>query len=204
MSENGTDTATEPHGIWRPLTAYERFADRVSEVTGTISMWVVLPTIAVGFINTILRYVGQATGTKLTNNTIIELQWYLYSLIFLLGFGYILKHQINVRVDFWFANQSQRTRAWIDFWGHLIGLLPFCLIGLWVSIPQALASWRVWELSPDADGLPRAPIKMMIVVAFVLLFMQANAEMVRITAILRGHPDYVELPETPDAPIRVE
>lgn len=204
MSENGAGTKSEPHGMWRPFIAYEKFADAVSEFTGAIAMWVVLPTIAIGFTNTILRYVGQATGTKLTSNTIIELQWYLYSLIFLLGFGYVLKHQINVRVDFWFANQTQRTRAWIDFGGHLIGLIPFCYVGLRVSIPQALASWRIWELSPDSGGLPRAPIKMMIVVAFVLLLMQALAEMVRLVAILRNHPDYVEMPDTPEAPVRVE
>ena len=124
-------------------------------------MWIVIPTVAVGFVNVILRYVGQATSTRLTTNTIIELQWYMYSVIFLAGFAYILKHQINVRVDFWFANKPLKRRALIDFVGHWIALIPFCLIGVWVSFPQAWQSVRIWEQSPDADGqrpvLPSTP-----------------------------------------------
>ncbi|MEE9178163.1 MAG: TRAP transporter small permease subunit, partial [Acidimicrobiia bacterium] len=138
--------------------AYQRWADRFAEFTGKLAAWIVIPTVAVGFVNVVLRYIGQATSTRLTTNTIIELQWYMYSGIFLLGFPYILKHQINVRVDFWFANQPPKRRALIDFVGHWISLIPFCLIGVWVSFPQAWQSIRIWEQSPDADGLPRGPI----------------------------------------------
>jgi TRAP-type mannitol/chloroaromatic compound transport system permease small subunit len=187
VEENGEETAEETP----------------REFTGAIAMWTVIPTVALGFVNTILRYVGQATGRKLTNNAVIELQWYLFGIIFLVGFAYILKHQINVRVDFWYANQSQRRRAKIDFIGHWIGLIPFCLIGLWVSVPQAVASWEIWEQSPDADGLPRAPIKALLALSFFLLLIQAIAEQIKLAAVLAGHPDFVELEER-DAPIRIE
>lgn len=187
--------------LMRAALAYQRSVDRFAEWTGWLSKWVVVPTIVVGLANVILRYTGQFFGVRLTSNTYVELQWYLYSLIFLLGFAYILKHQINVRVDFWFANQPKKRKAWIDLVGHLIALLPFALIGLWVSIPQVQTSWRLNEQSPDAGGLPRAPIKTMIAVAFVFLLLQAIAEVIRLIAILRGLD--VEL-EEPEAPVRIE
>lgn len=187
--------------MMRAAFAYQRAADRLAEWTGSISKWVVIPTILVGLTNVILRYVGQFFSVRLTNNTLVELQWYLYSLIFLFGFAYILKHGINVRVDFWFAHQTKRTKAWIDFVGHLMGLIPFALIGLWVSIPQVQTSWRLNEQSPDAGGLARAPIKTMLAISFALLLIQALAEMVKVIGVLRGLD--VELEEL-DKPLRIE
>ncbi len=200
---------TRGHGdalvLMRIAFAYQRGADRFAEWTGWISKWVVIPTIVVGLANVILRYTGQFFEVRLTNNSWVEAQWYLYSLIFLFGFAYILKHQINVRVDFWFANQPPKRKAWIDFIGHLIGLIPFAFIGLWVSIPQVQTSWRLNEVSPNAGGLPLAPIKTMIAVAFGLLLIQALAEMVKLVAVLRGVTDlYLEELEKHEQPIRIE
>ena len=184
--------------------AYQRWADRFAEVTGKLAQWIVIPTVAVGFINVVLRYVGQATGRRLTTNAVIELQWYMYSGIFLLGFAYILKHQINVRVDFWFANQPAKRKAWIDFAGHWIALVPFCLIGIWVSFPQAWQSISIWEQSPDADGLPRGPIKMLLAIAFLLLFLQAIAEQIKLYAVITGRGKMVEQEAAHDQPVKVE
>jgi TRAP-type mannitol/chloroaromatic compound transport system permease small subunit len=166
-------------------------------------MWAVLPTVGIGFINVILRYTGQFFQIRLTNNAIIELQWYLYSMIFLFGFAYILKHQINVRVDFWFAKQPAKRKAWIDFVGNWIGLVPFALIGMWVSFPQAWQSIRVWEQSPDADGLPRGPIKGLLAVAFAFLFVQAMAEQIKLYAVLTDRAHMVEVDDR-HQPIRIE
>ena len=167
-------------------------------------MWAVLPTVGVGFVNVILRYTGKLMGQKLTTNAIVETQWYLYSLIFLLGFAYVLKHQINVRVDFWFANQALKRKAWIDFIGHWIALVPFCIVGMYVAIPQAWRSLINWELGPDASSLPRGPIKAMLGVAFVLLFIQAIAEQVKLFAVITDRGQMVEIDYDPDAPIRIE
>ncbi|HEY5686075.1 MAG TPA: TRAP transporter small permease subunit [Acidimicrobiia bacterium] len=200
----GDDTATARPGKWMSgALAYQRFADRFSEWMGKASQYAVIVTVVVGFTNVVLRYTGQLAGVRLTNNGLIEAQWYLYSLIFLFGFGYILKHQVNVRVDFWFANQPRRRKAWIDIIGHTISLIPFCLIAIWVSVPQVRTSWALNEQSPDPSGLPRAPIKTMIIVAFVLLLAQAIAEMVKLVAVLRGLESYVDSDET-DVPIRIE
>lgn len=222
--------------------------DKMSEGLGWLSQMIVPITILVGFGNVVLRYVGQFTGIKLTNNAIIELQWYLYTLIFFLGFSYILKNGINVRVDFWFANQTPKRKAWIDFIGHILALLPFCILAIYVTYNPVLTSWghrsnegvfsgwdkwdgtaeRIsnyratcdadpdcsitfatlirqmpWEISPDPDGLPRAPIKSMILVAFGSLFLQAIAEMIKLYAVLRGQEHLLKTAAS-DAPIRIE
>jgi TRAP-type mannitol/chloroaromatic compound transport system permease small subunit len=164
---------------------------------------VVIPTVAIGFINVVLRYTGQNIGRRLTSNAIIELQYYLFSIIFLLGFAYVLKHQINVRVDFWYAHQPVSRKAWIDFVGHWIGLIPFCLIGIWVSFPQAWNSIRVGEMSPDADGLPRGPIKALLAISFLLLLIQALAEQIKLYAVITGRGDIVH-PDRVQEHIRIE
>ena len=177
------------------LLAYQRWADRFSEHTGKLAQWVVIPTVIIGFVNVFLRYTGQNIGRRLTSNAIIELQLWLYAAIFLVGFAYVLKHQINVRVDFWYANQPVSRRAWIDFIGHWIALIPFCLVGIWVSFPQAWQSIDVWEQSADADGLPQGPIKALLAISFVLLLLQAVAEQIKLYAVITGRGHLVHLDE---------
>ncbi|MCA9973369.1 MAG: TRAP transporter small permease subunit [Anaerolineales bacterium] len=198
----------------RLLLRYVRIVDAFTDYLGAISMYLVILTVFIGFANVVLRYVGQLIGQRLTSNLFIELQWYLYSLIFFFGFAYILKHGINVRVDFWFAEQKPKVKAWIDLVGHLLALVPFCIIGLWVTYQPVLTSWGLrpngtwgtWELSPDPNGLPRAPIKTMIIIAFVTLLLQAIAELIKLIAIIRDQQDLVRdvLAQDAEAPLRIE
>jgi TRAP-type mannitol/chloroaromatic compound transport system permease small subunit len=201
VSETTAVAEQEVGPIMSAALAYQRSADRVSEFFGNLAQYFVLLTIVVGLVNTVLRYIGANVGTKLTSNAVIEAQWYLYSMIFLLSFGYVLKHGINVRVDFWFTNQSKRTKAWIDLIGHSISLIPFCGLGLWISWKGVTFSWSILEQSPDASGLPRYPIKTMILVGIIILSIQAVAEVIKNIAVLRGIDIDLEIP---DAPIRVE
>ncbi|MGB7861644.1 MAG: TRAP transporter small permease subunit [Acidimicrobiia bacterium] len=198
------DARRDAGPVFRAALGYQRYADQFSEVTGKIAQWAVIPTVIVGFVNVVLRYVGQATEQRLTNNSIIELQWYLYSAIFLFGFAYILKHQINARVDFWFAKQTITRKAWIDFVGNWIGLVPFAMIGIYVSVPQAWQSVSVWEQSPDANGLPRGPIKALLAIAFMLLLIQAIAEQIKLYAVITGRGEMVRVDLDKEKPIRVE
>ncbi len=198
----------------RLLLRYVRVVDALSEHMGNISMYLVIITVFVGFSNVLLRYVGQIIQQRLTSNLFIELQWYLYSLIFFFGFAYILKHNINVRVDFWYANRTPKTKAWINFVGHLVALLPFCLIALYFTYSPVLTSWGLrpdgswgtWELSPDPSGLPRAPIKSMIIFAFVTLLLQTVAELIKLAATIRDQQDLVAevLLSKEEAPLRIE
>ncbi|HRQ41964.1 MAG TPA: TRAP transporter small permease subunit [Chloroflexota bacterium] len=176
-------------------------------------MYLVLPTVFIGFANVILRYTGQYIGRRLTSNAIIEIQWYLYSLIFFFGFAYILKHNINVRVDFWYGQQSPKRKAIIDFAGHLIALVPFCILGLVVTYNPVMlswgrrfdGSWGTWEMSPDPSGLPRAPIKTMILFGFITLLLQAIVELIRLYGTLRDIDELQRTkPEEREAPLRIE
>ena len=167
-------------------------------------MWLVIVTVVIGFYNVLVRYLGQFIGAQLSSNLFIEMQLYLYSLVFFLGFPYILKNGINVRVDFIYANWSKKRKALLDFLGHLFFLVPDCVIGVWVTINPVITSWRQWEQSPDPDGLPRAPLKTMIIVAFALLLLQAISELIKLFAVLRGAEEEVkELAEHQEA-LRIE
>ncbi|MEB3358618.1 MAG: TRAP transporter small permease subunit [Synechococcales bacterium] len=182
--------------------------DALIEPIGKILNGLILITIAVGFYNVVARYIGRFLGMKLSSNLFIELQWYLFSITFLLSFAYILKHRSNVRVDIFETNWSDRRKASIGFWGTVLFLIPFCVLGLWVTFNPVLQSWGLlpdgtwgtWELSPDANGLPRAPIKSMVLVAFALLLVQSVSEAIKYWAVWFGYiegrsrPDDVELP----------
>jgi TRAP-type mannitol/chloroaromatic compound transport system permease small subunit len=185
------------------LLKFSKAVDYLTERMGDIANWVVLITVVIGFYNVFVRYIGRFIGLNLSSNVYIELQWYLYSIIFFLGFGYILKHGINVRVDILYAQWSEKTQAMIDFWATLLLLVPFCIIGLYVTYAPVLTSWGLrpngtwgtWEVSPDPSGLPRAPIKTMIIVAFVLMLLQAISQLIKYWAVIIGHHEVREILE---------
>jgi TRAP-type mannitol/chloroaromatic compound transport system permease small subunit len=193
------------------LRKYVQIVDAISEGLGWISMILVVATIVIGFFNVLARYVGRFIGLQLSSNLFIELQWYLFSLIFFFGFAYILKHNINVRVDFIYAKWPKKRKATLDFWGHLFFLIPFCILAIWVSISPVMrswgqlpdGSWGTWEISPDPSGLPRAPIKSMIVLAFTMLLAQTLSELIKLWPVMRGQGEFVPLEEI-EAPLRIE
>jgi TRAP-type mannitol/chloroaromatic compound transport system permease small subunit len=127
----------------RVLIKVAQAINRVSEWSGRLSSWMVTMTIAVGFYNVVARYIGRFVGLKLSSNALLELQWYLFSLTFFLGFAYFLKQGENVRVDFLYANWSEKRRAWVDPLDTLFFLIPFCILGIWVSFNPVLQSWGV-------------------------------------------------------------
>jgi TRAP-type mannitol/chloroaromatic compound transport system permease small subunit len=182
-------------GTMRVLLKLSSIIDTITERVGKFTEWLVLLVIAVGFYNVLGRYLGRYLGLKLSSNGFIEFQWYLFSLIFFLGFPYILKHGVNVRVDFLYTKWSETRKALVDFWGTLLFLIPFCLVGIYVTLSPVLKSWGLkpngswgrWELSPDPGGLPRAPIKTMIIVAFSLLLLQAISQAIKNLAIMQGN-----------------
>jgi TRAP-type mannitol/chloroaromatic compound transport system permease small subunit len=183
---------TAQGGPVNALLRVSRAIDAVTEAIGRLLPYLVLLMIGVGFYNVVARYLGRFVGARLTNNSAIEIQWYLYSVLFFFGFAYILKHNLNVRVDFLYAKWPPRTRAWVDLLGTLLFLIPFCILGIYVTISPVLSSWGrlpngswgTWEISPDPDGLPRAPIKSMIIVAFTLLLLQAFSQVIKYVAVL--------------------
>lgn len=177
-----------PRGpIMKVLHGYRTVVNKFAGMLGVISAFLIFPTVIISVTNVILRRVGARQGRNLTSNALIEGQWYLYTLMFVLGVAYILREGINVRVDFWFGNRSSRTQSWIDLIGHCIGLLPFAYIGIKYSWPSVQLSWEAREQSPDAGGLARYPIKTALMMTFVFLMIQGIAEVIKNIEYLRGH-----------------
>lgn len=160
--------------------------DRFSKRTGQWLCWLTLGMVLVGALNAILRYTARFTGLSLSSNMYIELQWYLFSLVFLLGAAYTLQSDSHVRVDVLYGRLSAKGKAWIDLTGTVVFLIPFCILMLWVSWPAVMNSWAVLEGSPDPGGLPRYPIKTAIPIAFLLLLVQAFSMLIRSVAAIRG------------------
>ncbi len=192
------------------LLRISRVIDGLTErLSGVIKVIVVL-TIVAGFLNAVLRYLGQSLQQTLISNELIQIQWYLFSLLFLLGFPYILLHNVNVRVDFLYSKWGPRRRALVDFFGTILFLIPFCILALYVSFnPVMTAFGRLpdgtfgeWEVSSDAGGLPLAPLKSLMLVGFLLLLIQAFSQLIKYLAILIGHhevEDAVMVAETDQA-----
>ncbi len=156
-----------------------RAIDKLNGLIGQAISWATLVMILIGAYNAIVRYVGRFIGTNLSSNVYLELQWYLFSLIFLLGAAWTLKEDSHVRVDVLFDRMSPKVQRMINVGGALLLLLPFCVFVLWTSYPSIHNSWSILESSPDPGGLPRYPIKSLILVCFVLLALQGISELIK-------------------------
>src|SRR4030066_2100451 len=146
------------------LLAIARAIDAVNERVGRGLRGLVLVVALVSAANAVARY-----GLNLSSNAWLEIQWYLFGAIFLLAAGYTLKHNGHVRIDILYGRLSERARAWIDLLGTLIFLLPFSLLLVWFSWPGFADAWQHGEMSPDAGGLLRWPVRLLIPLGFALL-----------------------------------
>ncbi len=162
--------------------------DRFTVRTGKLVSWLAVIMVLIASYNAIVRYAGRFLGLNLSSNAYIEAQWYLFSLIFLLGAAYALQQDAHVRVDVLFGRLSPRARTWINVLGTVLLLVPFCIFLLWTSWPVVANSWRVREVSPDPGGLPRWPLKLVVPLAFALLALQGLSEAVKRAAFLSGTP----------------
>lgn len=161
--------------------------DRVNGWIGRGGAWLGLLMILVGAYNAVVRYAGRFIGVNLSSNSYLELQWYLFSLVFLLGGAFALRERAHVRVDVFYSRLPARFRHWIDLAGAVLLLLPFCGFAVWATVPAVRSSWQVLETSPDPGGLPRYPLKTMILVGLALLALQGVAEIIKeIHAIRHG------------------
>ncbi len=163
-----------------------KIIDTINEWIGKLTYWLVLLMIFVGVWNVIGRYLGRLIGQNLTSNAFIEVQWYLFDLVFLLGAAYTLKHDEHVRVDLFYKDWSPKRKALANFIGVFIFLIPFCLMIIYYSWGNIINSWKILEMSPDPGGLPRYPIKSMIIVSYILLIFQGISEAIKNWAIFTG------------------
>ena len=169
------------------LLLISRWIDRINAGIGRLASWLVLVMIGVGSWNVTGRYVGQAVGRNLSSNALIETQWYLFSVVFLLGAAYTLRRNGHVRVDVFQSRWQGKRRALAELVGTVLFLLPFSGLVLFFSYKWVLASWRIWETSPDPGGLPRYPIKSLVLVSFTILLLQGVSEAIKNAAVLTVH-----------------
>ena len=153
--------------------------DKLNKDFAVIARWALLFMLGLGLWNIIGRYIGVAIGHNLSSNKLIESQWYLFDVVFLLGLGWTLQRQDHVRVDILQNRWKQKRKAKAELLGTLLLLLPFAIGVMAISIEPALQSWLINEASPDPNGLPRYWVKSLIPISFFLLTLQGIAEAIR-------------------------
>jgi TRAP-type mannitol/chloroaromatic compound transport system permease small subunit len=169
--------------ILRKLTG---LIDSLNDKIGASIRWLALFMVMVGAVNAVVRYFARSQRWSLNLTPATEAQWYMFSIIFLLGAAYGLNHDVHVRVDVMYERLTAKGQAWIDLIGTVLFLIPFSVLMLYVSFPAVRASWSVREVSPDPGGLARYPIKALILVSFVLLLLQAISQLVKQVDVIRG------------------
>jgi len=160
--------------------------DWINKKVGQLMNWLVLLMVLVGVYNATARYLGNMIGHNLSSNAYLELQWYLFGAVFMLGAAYTLKTDAHVRVDILYSRLSDKGKAWIDLLGTVLFLLPFCAITLWLSLHWVEFSWKIHEMSSNPDGLARYPIKTVVPVAFGFLILQGLSQLIKAVAVIRG------------------
>lgn len=166
------------------LLAVARLIDRLNTTIGRAAGWLILGAVVVSAGNALSR-----KFLSIGSNAWLELQWYLYAGVFMLGAGYTLLKDAHVRIDIVSAQLRKRSRDWIDVFGHVFFLMPLCLILLYDGIPFFLRSFNSGEHSSNAGGLLLWPVKLLVPLGFGLLLLQAVSELIKRIAILRGQLD---------------
>jgi TRAP-type mannitol/chloroaromatic compound transport system permease small subunit len=158
--------------------------DWISERIGKLIMWLVLGSVLISAGNAIVRKTFDTSS-----NALLEIQWYLFAGVFMLGAGYVLLRNAHVRIDFISARLSRRTNAIIDIIGIVAILAPFCLIMIDLSWPVFMNAYQSGEMSQNAGGLVRWPVYLLMPVGFALLVLQGLSELVKRIAFLLGLRD---------------
>ncbi len=165
----------------RFLLRLSRSIDGLNDFIGRNVYWLILVSVLVSALNASVRY-----AFDVSSNAWLELQWYLFSCVFLLCAGYTLGRNEHVRIDIIAGRLSKRTQSWIDLLGGLFFLLPMSLIIMALSWPVFMESFTRHEISGDAGGLLRWPARLLVPVGFLLLSLQGVSEVIKRIAFLRG------------------
>ena len=153
--------------------------DAVNTKLSIVANWTVLLACLISAGNAAVRYVLSESS-----NGWLEIQWYLFAAMVLLGGPYTLKMNEHVRVDLVYGMMSERMRIWIDIIGGLVFLLPICVILVYFTWPWFVESWTIDEASSNAGGLIRWPVKLLLPVGFALMALQGVSEIIKRIAAL--------------------
>jgi TRAP-type mannitol/chloroaromatic compound transport system permease small subunit len=164
------------------LLALSRVIDAVNEKLSWIADWLVFLSCLISAGNAFSRY-----AFSVSSNAWLEIQWYMFGAVVMLGTSYTLKRNEHVRVDIVYSNLSTRKQIAIDIFGGILFLLPATLIMAYLSWPVFYNSWVEGEISGNAGGLIRWPIKIFLPLGFALLSLQGISELIKRFAMLTGH-----------------
>lgn len=164
-----------------PFLTLSRVIDSISTFMGKSTMWLILATTLISAGNAIVR-----KAFDMSSNGLLEIQWYLFAAVFMLGAGYGFLKNSHVRIDFISTRLSDRTRNWVDTFGIVFVLFPFCVLMIVLSWPVFMNAYNNGEMSQNAGGLIRWPAYLLVPVGFALLMMQGVSELIKRIAFLRG------------------
>ncbi|MDZ4174255.1 MAG: TRAP transporter small permease subunit [Hydrogenophaga sp.] len=169
----------------RVLLKLSAWIDAFNELLGKLVMWLVLAAVLISAGNAIMR-----KAFDIGSNAYLEIQWYLFAAVFMLGGGYAFLRNAHVRIDFISSRFSDRTRNWIDIGGILIFLFPLCYMMATLGWPLFVNAYVSGEMSSNSGGLIRWPVYALIPLGFSLLFLQGISELIKRFAFLTGQgPD---------------
>lgn len=164
------------------LLTLSRLIDEANRRISQIACWLVLISCLVSAGNALVRY-----GINYSSNAWLEIQWYMFAAMFMLGASYTLAKNEHVRVDIFYARLSTRGQIWVDLLGGLLFLLPAAGILTLLSWPVFYNVWVSGEMSSSAGGLIRWPVKIFLPLGFGLLMLQGISEVIKRVAMLTGH-----------------
>jgi TRAP-type mannitol/chloroaromatic compound transport system permease small subunit len=176
----------------KTLLAVSGVIDAVNERFGRVANWCVLLACLISAGNALVRY-----GFSDSSNAWLEIQWYLFAAMFMLGAPYTLRMNEHVRVDILYGSVSPKVQLWIDLLGGILFLLPATIIIGWMSWPIFVDSFVSGEVSNNAGGLIRWPVKLLMPLGFGLLTLQGISEIIKRIAALTGHRALIAKYEKP-------
>jgi TRAP-type mannitol/chloroaromatic compound transport system permease small subunit len=166
----------------RELLVISRGIDWLNAKVGAVCNFLVLLAVLVSAGNAMSRY-----AFSLSNNSWLEVQWYMFAIMVMFGASYTLRRNEHVRVEILYLLLSERAQLWLDLIGTLVFLIPICLLLAALSWPFFYEAYRVNEWSQNAGGLLRWPIKFVLPGGFTLLALQGVSEVIKRAAALTGH-----------------
>jgi TRAP-type mannitol/chloroaromatic compound transport system permease small subunit len=170
------------------LLKLSRLIDALNERVGRSVYWLVLVAVLVSAGNAIVRKLF-----NYSSNSLLEMQWYLFSAVFLLCAGYTLQRNEHVRIDVLAGRLSPRAQTWIDIFGTVFFLLPMTTLFIWLSWPIFVRTFTHHEISGSAGGLVIWPARLLVPIGFTLLALQGLSELFKRIAFLTGHgPDPIK------------
>jgi TRAP-type mannitol/chloroaromatic compound transport system permease small subunit len=180
-SVEGSDQVGTLDALLKALLPLTRVIDGFNSWTGKRLAWLILAAVVVSAVNATVRKVFDTSS-----NSWLELQWVLFSIVFLLCSPWTLLDNEHIRIDI--VNNLLPTwlRNTIDVVGHAFFLLPLAFIMTLTGVPFFLRSFEINEQSGNAGGLPQWPSKALIMIAFALLLIQGLSELIKRVAVMRN------------------